>query len=274
MYKIDKFSKLPKHQSLLDRAAKVITSDPRVIGLYVYGSQESDEYSDIDLTIFFKSEEERGSFKEDIEEITQRIGKVKAGTFYDLNLKLYLVIFGPEEIKVDIDFKLIYKDDNPYEYPVDIIYDPEGHLGKMIGEAPEFVVDINKVDLERRTKLFYIGLYYFINKIGRGELWRAFDILDIIRRGLLQDEDILARRLKKDYNMVEKKLNKERLSVLSKTLFSELTKEDLFKAMDAIFEYWDRFLKNKFKELELFPGEYAINMMEYYERKKKEILSL
>lgn len=49
MFQIEKFKNLPQHQSLLDRVARVIIEDSRVIGLYIYGSQTADEYSDVDL---------------------------------------------------------------------------------------------------------------------------------------------------------------------------------------------------------------------------------
>lgn len=274
MYTIEKFKNLPEHQALLNKVAKVITEDPRVIGLYVYGSQEADEYSDIDLSIFFKSDEERESFRNDIEEIAQKIGEVKAGTMDFLDNEIYIVIFDPEEVKVDIKFMLIYKDDNPYEYPVDILYDPEGHLEKMVREATELVIEIDKEDQDRRAKHFYVGFNYTIKKIWRGDFWRALDVIDVYRRALVQDEDIFARRLKKDYLEVEKNLNEERIAMLNKTLIPELTRENLFKAMDAILEYWDRFLKEKFQDLGIFPEEYAKNMMEYYERKKRETLEL
>lgn len=241
MYTIEKFKNLPEHQALLNKVAKVITEDPRVIGLYVYGSQEADEYSDIDLSIFFKSDEERESFRNDIEEISQKIGKVKAGTTYFPDTEMYIVIFDPEEIKIDINFMLIYKDDNPYENPVDIIYDPEGHLEQMIKDAPKLVIDIDKADLDRRVKTFYVGLNYTIKKIWRGDFWRALDVIDIYRRGLLQFEDIFAQRLQKDYLEVEKNLNEERIVVLNKTLISELTQKSLFDGMNAIFEYFNRF---------------------------------
>ena len=274
MYKIDKFSQLPKHQSLLDRAARVITSDPRVIGLYVYGSPIADEYSDVDLSIFFKTDEERQDFRNDIEEITKKIGKVKVETVGVNDERIYIVIFDPEELNIDMKFILIYEDDNPYEYPVDIIYDPEGHLEKMVKAAPEFVIDIDKQYLDHGAKQFYYGFLYFVNKLGRGQLWRALDVIDMYRRGMIQDEDIFAQRKHKDYLEVEKNLDEERKAVFNKTLFSELSKENLFKAMDAMIEYWDRFLKDKFQDLSVFSEDVAENMTEYYERKKKEILSI
>lgn len=274
MFQIEKFSKLPKHQSLLDRAAKVITSDSRVIGLYVYGSPNADEYSDVDLSIFFKTDEERKSFRNDIEKITKKIGKVKVETVGVNDERIYIVIFDPEELNIDMKFMLIYEDDNPYEFPVDIIYDPEGHLEKMVKDAPKLVIDIDRHYLDHGAKQFYYGFLYFVLKVGRGQFWRALDVIDLYRRGLIKDEDVLARRLHKDYLDVEKNLDEERIAVLNKTLISELTKENLFQAMDAMIEYWDRFLKDKFQELGLLPEEYASSMTEYYERKKKEILCI
>jgi hypothetical protein len=272
MYSIKKFANLSNHQSLLNKVAKVVCEDSRVAGLYVYGSPEANEYSDIDIKIFFRTEEERDSFRDEIEEITQKIGKIKMGSIYPPENVMYLVIFDPEEIKVDISFTIIYKDGNPYEYPVDIIHDPEGHLEKMINEAPKLVVDIDKTDLDRRVKTFYVGFNYLMSKMGGGSLWSVFDVIDIYRRAIIEVEDIFAQRLQKGYLEVEKNLDEERIAILKNTLISELTQENLFKAMDAIIEYWDRFLLGKIKEMGLFPEESASSMMEFYERKKTEIL--
>ncbi len=271
MYTIEKFANLPKHQSLLDRAVKVYTEDPRVIGLYVHGSQDADEYSDIDISLFFRNWEDILSYVKEVAEITQRIGDIKAETWYG---DMYLAIFDPEEIQIDIDFVVIYKDGNPYEYPVDILYDPEGHLEKMVKSAPKLTVEIDKKDLENRIKETYLGLNFTCKKIYRGSFWAVFHVLDLYRRGMVYFEDTFAQRKLRDYRYVEKNLDEERLAVLNKTLITELTRENLFKAMDAFFEYIDRFLKAKFQELGIFPEEYAKNMLEYYERKKKEILGL
>ena len=101
----------------------------------------------------------------------------------------------------------------------------------------------------------------------------ALDAIDFYRKYLVKFEDSFAFRKQENYRRLEKKLDNERLAVLNKTLISELTQENLFIGMDAIFEYFDRFLKHKFQQLDIFPEEYYKTMKEYYERMKRETLS-
>ena len=82
MFFVEKFKDLPKHQTLIDRAVGVVTADPRVVGLYVGGSPSADEYSDIDLSIYFANQADLDSFRNDRLEIAKRIGKIKAESIW------------------------------------------------------------------------------------------------------------------------------------------------------------------------------------------------
>ncbi len=273
MHQIEKFKNLPKHQSLLNKVAKIITEDPRVVGLYLGGSQSADEYSDIDLSISFANEEDRDSFRNERLEIAKKVGRIKAESMSGFPT-VYVVFYEDEEIKVDFAFNLLPPETRPDKINFDILYDPERHLVRMIEESAKMKWDVDIADLTHRINHYHMGISYTVSKILRGEWWDALDCIDFYRKYLVKFEDSFAERKQENYRRLEKKLDKDRLAVFDRTLLSELTQESLFRGMDAIFEYFNRFLKEKFQELGIFPEEDARRMMEYYERKKKETLEL
>ena len=272
MYHVEKFDQLPLHQFLITRAAEVIISDSRVVGLHVGGSQSSDEFSDIDLGIFFNNQEDLDSFRNDRVEIAKKIGKFKAESMS--GFPFVYVVFYEEEIKIDFAYSVIPDQPRPDKVHYTILYDPEGHLQKMQEESSKMKWEVDLADLKHRIKHYQMGISYTVGKICRGELWDALDCIDYYRKYLVKFEDSFALRKQENYRRLEKKLDKERLIVLDKTLVSELNRENLFKGMDAIFEYFDRFLKVRFQELGIFPEQFAENMKEYYERMKMETLAL
>ncbi|MCE7741298.1 MAG: hypothetical protein GOP50_02465 [Candidatus Heimdallarchaeota archaeon] len=271
MYSIEKFKNLPKHQDLIDRATEVVIADSRVVGLYIGGSQTADEYSDIDLSIYFNTEEDLNSFRNDRLEAAKKIGKFKAESMSGFPF-VYVVFYEEEEVKVDFAYNLVPAEPRPDKIYFDILYDPEGHLERMMEESRKMKWEVDIADLTHRAKHYQMGISYTVGKICRGEFWDALDCIDYYRKYLVKFEDSFAQRKQENYRRLEKKLDKERLAILNKTLLSELTQKSLFDGMDAIFEYFDRYLKDKFQALGIFPEEYAKNMREYYEKMKKETL--
>lgn len=271
MFQVEKFISLPKHQSLLERAAKVLIEDPRVRGIYVGGSQSADEFSDVDLSILCENEEDRESLKKDRLKIAQEVGKLKAESM-SVFPYVYVTFYEEEEVKVDYSFTVVPPELRPDKVNVTIIYDPDGHLEKMVESCKKLKWELELDYLAHKIKHFHIGISYTVLKFLRGEFWDGVDCIDFYRKYLVEFEDAFAQRKKENYRRIEQKLDGERLKVLDKTLFSEMTRENLFKGMDAILEYLDRFLKEKFQNLGIFPEDEATRMREYYERKKKEVL--
>ncbi len=271
MFQVEKFRDLPKHQSLIDRAVTNLKEDPRVKGVYIGGSSQADEYSDVDLSIFSETAEERDSLKEDRLKIAQKVGKIKAESM-SVFPTVYVVFYEEEEVKVDYVFNTLPPENRPDKINVAILYDPEGHLEKMKEECKKLKWEIDNDYLAHKIKHFHIGISYTVLKFLRGELWDGLDCIDFYRKYLIEFEDSFALRKRENYRRIEQKLNSERLEVLDKTLVSELTSINLFTGMDAILEYMDRFLKEKFQKLGIFPEEDAARMREYYERKKRELM--
>ena len=184
----------------------------------------------------------------------------------------YVTFYEKEEVKVDFSFSMIPPPPRPDKVNVDVIYDPDGHLAKMVEESTKLSWEVDLSDLRNKIQHFYMGLSYTISKIGRGEFWDALDCVDFYRKYLVEFEDTLAKRKRENYRRIEKKLDEKRLEAFNKIMVKELTRKNLFQAMDHMISYFERFLVERFRELDIYHETYAKNMMEFYERKKKEIL--
>lgn len=273
MHQIEKFSNLPKHQDLVNRAAEVLMKDKRCRGIYVSGSSTADEYSDVDLNIICETEEDRKGMKEDRLSIAQQIGKLKAEAM-SIFPYTYVTFYEEEEVKVDFSFSLIPPARRPDKANVNIIYDPEGYLAKMVEESSKLEWKIDLEDLQNKIQHFYMGFSYTVSKIGRGEFWDALDCVDFYRKYLIEFEDTLACRKRENYRRIEKKLDQKRLEAYNRIMVKELTRKNLFQAMDHMISYFDKFLVNRFRDLQIYHEVYAKNMTEFYDRMKTEILEL
>jgi len=271
MYQVEKFSNLPNHQSLIDRATKVLIEDPRVIGLCIGGSQKADEYSDVDLFVYCKTEEDRESLKKDRLKIAEKVGEIKAESI-SIFPYVYVVFYEEEEIKVDYSWHLLPEANRPDKAHLDILYDPEGHLKKLKEESTKLVWKIDEDELKHKTKHYHIGISYTVFKIARGELWDAQDAVDFYRKYLVEFEDILAQRKRENYRKLEEKLGEEKLKKFNETLVREISRKEIFRAMDAVFNYFNEYLKDSIEKLNAFPYEQAEKMYEYYDRIKKLVL--
>jgi hypothetical protein len=118
----------------------------------------------------------------------------------------------------------------------------------------------------------FVAISYTISKIARGELWESRDCVEYYRQILISFEDMLAERKREGYRRPEQKLSAQKLALLEQTIPKKLTPGEVFRSLDGIFKYSSIYLKGRFVEMSVFPTEYATRMMEFYHRKKKEIL--
>ena len=261
----------PNHRKLISRAVKILVGDQRVKGLYLSGSPKTDEHSDIDLMIL-STKEDRESLEKDRLKIASQVGEIKAEAMA-LIPHTYVVFYHPEEIKFDYCFHAVPEKIRPDKAEIDIVYDPAGHLHQLVEESSkkEWTIDLDH--LNNRIRHFYVAISYTIGKIARGELWESRDCVEWYRhQALTTFEDILAQRKRESYRRLEQKLSTEKLKFLERTIPTELTPKEIFRSLDKIFEYFDTFLKGRFIELGVFPTEYATRMLEFYQRKKMDIL--
>ncbi len=266
-----RYANQPKHKKLISKAVKLLIRDERVKGLYLSGSTRTDEYSDIDLTIL-STEQDRESLEKDRLEIASQLGEIKAEAM-PLVPHTYVVFYHPDEIKFDFNFHSIPERNRPDKAEIEIMYDPTGQLQRLVEESAKMTWTIDPDDLNNMIRHFYVAISYTISKmIARGELWESRDCVEYYRQILISFEDILAERKREGYRRLEQKLSVQKLVLLEQTIPKELTLGEVFHSLDAIFEYSNTYLKGRFVEMGVFPTEYATRMMEFYHRKKKEIL--
>ena len=271
MYPIKKFSNLPKHQDLVNKAVEVLKKDKRCRGIYVSGSQTADEYSDVDFTIICVEKDQK-SLLDDRYKIAEMVGKIKCAAVPPVSDEMLVVFYEDEEVKFDFSFSKIPIDVRPDRVNIDILYDPEGHLKDIVDESKKLDWDIDLKFLKNRIKHHFLGISYTVSKFGRGELWDGHDCIEWYRRNILMFEDILAKRKREGYRRMEQKLDAKRQQIFEQTLVKEISRKELFRAMDVIILYFEHFLKKPLQELGFFDEISEKNMIEYYERKKDEIL--
>jgi hypothetical protein len=273
MYPIKKFSNLPKHQGLVNRATEVLIKDKRCRGIYVSGSQVADEYSDVDFTILCLEEDQK-SLLDDRYKIAEKVGKIKCAAIPPVSDEMLVVFYEDEEVKFDFAYSKIPINVRPDRVNIDILYDPEEHLKKIVEESEKLDWDIDLEFLKNRVKHHFLGISYTVSKFGRGELWDGNNCIEWYRGNILMFEDILAKRKREGYRRIEQKLDAKRQQIFEQTLVKEITRKELFRAMDVINLYFETFLKKPLRELGVFDEISEKNMMEFYNRKKREILDL
>ena len=271
MYDVPKFSNLPKHQSLTTRACEILSKDSRVKAIYVGGSQSADEYSDVDLTILCQ-EEDLESILIDRYKIAEEVGEIKCAAVPPVSDRMLVVFYEEEEVKVDFIYNKIPLDLRPDRAYMDILHDPEGHLKEVAEKSKKLDWDIDLDFLKNRVTHHFLGLSYTVSKFGRGELWDGHDCIEWYRRNILTFEHILAKRKREGYRRLEQRLDANRQQLFNQTLVKEITRKELFRAMDVINLYVETFLKKPLQELGVFDEVSEKRMTEYYERMKKQLL--
>lgn len=216
MLNIKRFVGQSRHRQLISKAVEILIKDQRVKGMYLSGSAETDEHSDIDLMIL-STKEDRESLEKDRLKIASQVGEIKAEAMA-LVPHTYVVFYHPEEIKFDYNFHALPEEVRPDKAKIDIIYDPTGQLHKLVEESAkkEWTIDLD--NLNNKIRHFYVAISYTIAKIARGELWESRDCVEYYRQILITFEDILAERKRENYRRLEQKLSDEKLTLLEQTI--------------------------------------------------------
>lgn len=107
------------HMGLLMRAVDALKEDERVLGLYVSGNPDTDEFSDVDLMIVSKREDIR-SLEEDRYMIASKVGEIRSEA---MALKPHTYVVNYEEgVKMDYCFHVYPERPRPDKAYIDIIY--------------------------------------------------------------------------------------------------------------------------------------------------------
>ncbi|MCG3225549.1 MAG: hypothetical protein H7645_01415 [Candidatus Heimdallarchaeota archaeon] len=248
-----------------------MSKDSRVQALYLSGSSSADEYSDVDLSIICEEKDQK-SLLDDRYKIAEQVSKLKSAAIPPVSDEMLVVCYDKEEIKVDYSYSKLPLKTRPDRAFIEILFDPHGLLKKMVEDSEKLEWEIDLEFLKNRIKHHFMGFSYTVTKFGRGELWDGQDCIDWYRKNLVMFEDVLAQRKQENFRRLENKLDKKRLELFEQTLVKEITRKELFRAMDVVNLYFETFLKQKLIDLGVYHKESEENMMEFYERKKKEIL--
>ncbi|MHA1303447.1 MAG: nucleotidyltransferase domain-containing protein [Candidatus Heimdallarchaeaceae archaeon] len=265
-----RFGNLPRHRSLLERIVPKLLENKRIKGLYLSGSPKTDENSDIDL-IILSSEEDREDLEKEVEDLAKKVGKIKVEAWAGVP-HTYVVFYDAEEVKVDFSFHIFPEKRRPDRATIEILYDPTGDLQKLVEDSAALEWEIDLAYLEGRIKHFFAGIAYTVAKIDRGELWDGKDCVDFYGKYLIKFEDILAQRKQESYRRLEQKLSEDKLQLFNQIVVKEISRKEILRALDAVFSYFDKYLKEKLNDLGIYPEDYAEKMLEYYKKKKSEIL--
>ena len=271
MYQTSKFKDLPIHQSLTTQACELLSKDSRVKAIYLGGSPRADEYSDIDLTILC-SENHLKSLLDDRYKIAEQVGEIKCAAIPPVSDRMLVVFYEKEEVKLDYIYNNLPLDARPDRAYIEILFDPEGLLEEVVEESKKLDWEIDLEFLNNRITHHFLGISYTVAKFGRGELWDGHDCIEWYRRNVLLFEHILAKRKREGYRRFEEKLDAKRQQLFNQTVVKEITRKELFRAMDVVILYTENFLKKPLLELDAFDEISEKRMIEYYERMKKKIL--
>ena len=249
----------------------VLKVDGRVLGLYVSGSPDTDEYSDVDLMIMSTSED-RVSLERDRVKIASRVGEIKAEAMA-LKPHTYVVNYA-EDVKMDYCFHIAPEKPRPDKAHIDIMYDPTGQLAELAEKSMNLTWEINHEELRNRVQHYYVTFSYTVAKLERGELWDSKDCVDFYRSTIIELEAILAKRKREGYRRLEQKLSQEKLAHLETTIPRDLSRHELVRCLDNCMSYFDKYLKGRLIELGVHPDKYAENMNQYYRESRNRILSM
>lgn len=260
-----RFQDLPHYRELLEKAVKVLRKDERVRALYLSGSLLTDEYSDIDLMIL-STREDAQELENERFEIASKVGKIRAEVLG--RPRTYVVVYEPFGIKVDYCFHFISEKPRPDKANIEILYDPDGILSKLVEDSTKLNWNIDLDVLENHVKHFFVVLAYFVTKVERGELWEGRDTVEWYRGRLVMIEDILAQRKNEGYRRIETKLDNNRMLLLQSTVPRSVELEEIYRCMDVILEYFKKFLQPDLEKLGVYPEDYARRMLnQYFSRK-------
>ena len=173
---------------------------------------------------------------------------------------------------MDYYFHVLPEKPRPDRKFVGVLYDPSSHIEEIVERSKTASIEVSDEYLRNLVKHFYVALHYATTKLGRGELWESRDTVEYYRGLLISFEHMLDNRKRVGYRRLEQKLSKEKLLMLENTIPKDVTRIESIRALDAVLEYFDEYLKPRLAALGVYPETQARNMVKYYEREKGKML--
>ncbi len=175
----------PGHAAFLERTLEVIPEVPGVDGLAAGGSfitDELDALSDLDLVVAVDP-----AFWPEILDrrlaIAGQLGPLLAG-FTGEHVgepRLMICLYGPPLLHIDLKFLSLDDAHERVEDPV-ILWERDGRLSSALARAEAEYPAPRRAWIEDR---FWVWAHYLADKIERGELFQALDMLGFLRARVL-----------------------------------------------------------------------------------------
>lgn len=271
--KIEKIiSGFPEHRAILKSAIRNLSENKYILGICITGSFASgdiDCYSDIDLLIILK-EEHLGNIWKNRISIENGIGKTKfridlteiyeysSVAFYEKGIKLHITFYDIATLPIDEEYRNI-----------EIILSREIYINDWASKCRDLHKPISVENINIFDKRFYFWAMQGASKIARGELWAAFDTLNILREIMIYQVTFLKKIKYIGYRKLEKDWDKESIDSLGRTI-ATIEKKSLVRAYSSIISDYHHIkdqlcIKNKIqfltKQNEI---DYVLNIIKNY----------
>ena len=224
--------------SFINNAIAVLQESPDMIGLAVAGSwitNETDAFSDLDLVLV--STTKIADDSNQMKAIANQLGTVLSA-FTGEHVgepRLLICLYDKPLLHVDIKFLTPDKFHHRVENPV-VVWERNNQLTAIIEDTQSVWPYPDYQWIEDR---FWVWIHYATLKIGRGELFEAFDFLGFLRMVVLGPLlHIKNGNQPRGVRKVETKLATEDFEALTKTT-SKLNAQDLVTALWKTIEVYE-----------------------------------
>lgn len=177
---------LPKaHRSFIARALPILSADSRITGLAAAGSfltGQMDEFSDLDLIVVTEPEHQAEVLRKR-HEIAEKLGTLLAA-FTGEHVgepRLLITLYDNPLLHVDLKFVSLSDVHVRVEEPA-ILWEREGRVTAAISQGKG---QYPQPDLQWIEDRFWIWMHYGAQKLGRGEIFEAIDMINYLRSGVL-----------------------------------------------------------------------------------------
>ncbi len=173
------------HRQWLERALAVLPGDPRIVGLAAAGSfltGAMDAFSDLDVLVVTDPAQQQAVLAER-DAIARRLGDLLAG-FTGEHVgepRLFITLYDAPLLHVDLKFVSLADVHHRVEQPA-VLWERDGLLSRALAQGAAAYPQPDIAWIEAR---FWIWMHYGAQKIGRGELFEAIDLIGFVRATVL-----------------------------------------------------------------------------------------
>ncbi|WP_435355469.1 nucleotidyltransferase domain-containing protein [Emticicia sp. SJ17W-69] len=248
----------------------VLIHDKSVIGLAVAGSwltNEIDKYSDLDLILVTK--EKIGGDKNKMLAFAEKFGQLLSG-FTGEHVgepRVLICLYDNPLLHVDIKFVTLEEFHFRIETPV-ILLDTDGKLQEALNSS---TAKFPYPDYQWIEDRFWIWIHYVLLKIGRGELFEAYDFLAFLRMIVFGPLfHIKNKNLPRGVRRVEMQIDKADFAELKSTLPIYDKQSILESLQNAVFIY-QKLRLNLFDNNIVLQNATEQRVLLYFEEIKQQI---